>query len=323
MHRHGLALALLVAAAAAAAPAAQPHRIGYLAVHAPASPDAAPGLDALRRALAALGHVEGRTVVFDARHAEGREERVAELLADLLRHEPAVIVAEPATPALARVPRTVPIVTIGGDLLGTRLVSSLVRPGGNVTGVHFVDAELAPARLDFLKKLAPGVRRVAVVTDWDTAASALKPIGPSAGQLGVHVEAFMVRKPDDLAPTFDQIGKKHFDGLLVVDGPLLAALRPQVVALAAQHRLPAIGPTGFAEAGGTLAYGPAPAELHRPAAALLHRILEGARPRDLAAERPGRFDLVINAAAAQGLGLAVPPPLLRRASRVLHPPSGR
>lgn len=318
MHRHGLALALLVAAvAAAAAPAARPHRVGYLAVHAPASPGS-PGLDALRRALAALGHVEGRTVVFHVRHAEGREERVAELLGELLRDEPAVIVVEPATPALARVPRRVPIVTIGGDLLGTRLVSSLVRPGGNVTGVHFVDAELAAARLEFLQKLAPGIRRVAVVTDWDTSASDLGPIGPSAGQLGVHVEAFMVRKSDDLGPTFDQIGKKHFDGLLVVDGPLLAALRPQVVALAAQHRLPAIGPTGFAEAGGTLAYGPAPAELHRPAAALLHRILGGARPRDLAAERPSRFDLVINLAAARQLGVTVPSALIRRAASTIQ-----
>ncbi|MGH7268218.1 MAG: ABC transporter substrate-binding protein [Candidatus Rokuibacteriota bacterium] len=318
MHRYGLALVLLLAGAAAeAAPAGQPHRVGYLAVHGPAS-SGSPGLDALRRALAALGHVEGRTVVFEARHAEGREDRVPELLGDLLRHEPDAIVAEPATPALARVPRTVPIVTIGGDLLGTRLVASLVRPGGNVTGVQFVDAELAPARLDLLKKLAPDLRRVAVVTDWDTAASELKPMGPTANNLGVYAEAFMVRKPEDLAEVFDQIGKKHFNGLLVVGGPLLAALRPQLLALTLTQRLPAIGPTGFAEAGGTLAYGPPPAEIYRPAAALLHRILEGAKPRDLAAERPSRFELVINARAARDLGLTVPASLRRRSGRVIE-----
>jgi putative tryptophan/tyrosine transport system substrate-binding protein len=282
--------------------------------------------DAFRRGLRELGYVEGQSIVIEERWAEGRNERFPDFLAELLRLKVDVIVQASGVGAVAasRATATVPIVFVGvSDPVGIGLVTSLARPGGNLTGLSLAWAEgLVGKWPELLKEIAPSVSRAALLfnplglswTSW------LKEMRAAASMLGVRLQEFEVREAKDIDGAFTAMARQHLGALIVITDPLTLRHRTRVVQLAASNRLPAVYNFGeFARAGGLLAYGPSVAEMFHRAAAYVDRILKGAKPADLPVEQPTKFELVINAKTAKALGLKIPPSsLLLRADQVIE-----
>ena len=319
----GLAAAGMVAAprATRAQQTGKIHRIGFLSLSSGPGPPA----ETFRQQLHELGYVEGRNLVIEYRWAAGKLERLPELAAELVRLKVEVIVAS-ATPnaeAAKRATSTIPIVMAAvADPVGSGLVDSLARPGGNVTGLTNLATELAGKRLQLVRELFPKATRVAVLAYHRTSATKLfleEMRGP-AQQMGIQLVVHQdVNEAGDLPGAFTAMQLERAQALIVQLSPFSFENAKRIVELAAQHRLPAMYDVrGFVDTGGLVSYGPSFHEMFRRAAFYVDRILKGAKPADLPIEQPTKFELVMNMKAAKALGLTIPPPLLARADQVIE-----
>ena len=317
----GVAFGLLVVPLASVAQqVGRVYRVGMLETT-PMTMNAA-NLGAFREQLRELGYVEGRNLMIEYRSADGRSERFAGLAAELVNMKVDLIVTRGslATQAATNATRTIPVVMANvGDPL--QFVASLARPGGNVTGLSSVVAEVAMKRVGLLRELLPGAKRIAVLTNLDNpvAQTQWKEIETAAPSVGVELQLLDVRKPEGLEPALTAANQQHADGLFVGQDGLFQAYRKQIAELASKYRLPAIYLSKeFVEAGGLMAYGANYPELYRRAAIYVDKIFKGANPGDLPVEQPTKFELIINLKTAKALGIAIPPPLLLRADEVVQ-----
>src|SRR5712692_2138527 len=315
---------LFSSSAAGAQQAAKVARIGFLTLDLAPNPHLA---EAFRQGLRDLGYVEGRNVEIEYRDAGGRPERLPALAAELVALKVDVILAGSTPQALAakQATRTIPIVFTGAlDPVASGLVTSLARPGGNVTGLSSIAPELVGKRLELLKQAVPGVSRVAVL--WQPGGSGehtdkdmLKAAEVAARALGVRLQFVEARGPADFDRAFSDMTRAHASALTSLGGSMFFNERRRLVDLAAKNRLPAVYPQReFVDAGGLMAYGPNIADGWRRAATYVDKILKGAKPGDLPIEQPTKFELVINLKAAKALGLTIPPSLLARADHVVE-----
>jgi putative tryptophan/tyrosine transport system substrate-binding protein len=316
-------------AAALAASAQQPAKVARIGFLATTNLAANPHLqEAFLQGLRDLGYVEGRNVVIEYRDAEGTLERLPALAAELIALKVDVIVA-PGTPqalAAKQATRTLPIVfAVAGDPVGSGLVTSLARPGGNVTGLSSVTSDLVGKCLEQLTQAVPGVSRVAVL--WqpggfgERAEKDMQKAAEVAGRtLGLRLQFVEARRPADIGRAFSDMTRGRAGALTVLGGgTMLFAERRRLVDLAAKNRLPAVYPwRDFVDAGGLMSYGANFPDLYRRAATYVDKILKGAKPGDLPVEQPTKFELVINVKAATALGLTVPQSLLGRADEVIR-----
>jgi putative ABC transport system substrate-binding protein len=317
--------ALLLAAplAARAQPAATVPRIGYLS---PISPPAdSARIEAFRQGLRDLGYVEGQSIVIEYRYADGKFDRLPDLAAGLVRLKVDVIVAAstPGILAAKQATSAIPIVmTLSADPVPTGLVSSLARPGANITGLSLLSGELNGKRLELLKEIVPSLSRVAALWNPDNPASRfqLKETEAAAHVLGIQLQPLEVRGPDpDFERIFQATGRGRISALITPDDLLIFSHRARIVDLAARKRLPAMYAfREFVDAGGLMSYTANRPHLFRRAATYVDKILRGARPGDLPVEQPTKFELVINLKAARALGLAIPSRLLALADEVIQ-----
>jgi putative ABC transport system substrate-binding protein len=295
--------------------------VGYLGSNTPSA-------DALRLAaflqrVRDLGWVEGRTIAIDVRWAEGRNERFAEFAAEFARLKVDVIVTAgtAAIVAAKRATSTIPIVfAVAGDPVGTGLVASLARPGGNVTGLSIQATDLSGKRLELLREAVPSLRRLAILGNVGSPVAVLemRELPPIARTLGLEVITSEIRRAEDIAAAFEPF-KERVDGLYVCADPLVVTNRARISAFALAARLPTMyGQRENVEAGGLMSYGPNFVDLHRRAADYVDKVLRGTKPADLPVEQPTKFDLVINLTTAKAIGLTVPRMLLGRADEVIE-----
>jgi ABC-type uncharacterized transport system substrate-binding protein len=269
-----------------------------------------------------LGWIEGRTVAIEYRWAEGRPERYIEIAAEFVRLKVDVIVTVgSAVDAVKQATSVIPVVFAAAvDPLGTGLVASLARPGGNITGLSMQSADLAAKRLELLREVLPELRRLAVMGNGNYPAAVLE-IGEvqAAGRtLGVDVDKFEIRRDQDIAPAFEAF-KGGSQALYLCADALLNAYQNRINILALSARLPTIYPSrNFLQSGGLISYGVNNADLFRRAADYIDKILRGAKPSSLPVEQPTKFELVFNLTAAKALGLEIPPTLLARADEVIE-----
>src|SRR5262245_55964392 len=272
-----------------------------------------------------LGYVHGRTLAIDYLTADGSSERFPALAAECLRLKADIIAVTttPAAQAAKGATRTVPIVMLSvGDPVGTGLVESLARPGGNVTGVSTMTSGLAAKRLELLKEAVPQVSRVLVLSYPVDPVVPLqvKALQEAALSLGIRLLIHEIRTADDLPAAFAAGVKGRADGLITTSASIFRVQRARVTELAARHRLPAMYPLSAMadESGGLMAYIVVEPDLQRRAASYVDRILKGAKPADLAIQQPVLFKLVINLKTAKTLGLTIPPSFLARADQVIQ-----
>ena len=323
MKRRAFVTGVLAMVAAPLAAEAGPKRIGTL--HTSSAKDEADRVAALTRGLAELGYVVGRDVVFVNRNAGQHVSRLPELATELVRAGVDVIVASvnPATLAAKKATTTIPIVmTVGVEPIAAGLVTSLAKPGANVTGLTFdVDAtQLAAKRLEILRELMPSASRVAVLWNPDYRPGLLRFKGTEeAGRkLGITIVSVQFSQGSDAARAFAEIRRAQAEAVTVLSDPVVVARRAEIIELAARHRLPAIyALREFIEGGGLLSYATSLNDQWRRAARYVDRILKGAKPRELPIEQPTAFELWINARAARAMGLTIPPSLLLRADQVI------
>ena len=311
---------------AGAQPAPRVPRIGYLAFNLAA---ADPRLrDAFLQGLRDLGYVEGRNVQIEYRDAEGKTERFPALAAELVVLKVDVIVAAAGTLgtlAAKRATTTLPIVfPVVGDPVAERIVVSLARPGGNVTGLALLSPDLLVKSVELVKQAVPGARRVALLLKPDSGPEhalkeRVKATDDAARALGMQLKLVEARVPEDIDRAFADMAKARADAVIVAATPLFDVHRRRLVDLAVKNRLPTVFQfRSSVEAGGLMSYGPDNADLFRRAAGYVDKILKGARPADLPVEQPTKFEMVINLRTAKALGLTIPPSLLQRAEHVIQ-----
>ena len=322
----GTGAALLAAPLAAGAQqATKVARIGYVATNLEAN---LPGREAFRQGLRDLGYVEGRNVVIEYRSAAGKLERLPALAAEVVALKVDVIVAAVGSQvalAAQKATTTVPIVFIGvGEPVASGLVTSLGRPGGNVTGLSLLFPELVAKCLEHLKQAFPAVVRVAVL--WQPGASGeraekdmLKAADVAGRALGVRLQFVGARGPADIDRAFSDMTRARASALMVLSTPLFGSERRRLLDLATKNRLPTVVQfREYVDAGALMSYGPNLADLYRRAATYVDKILKGAKPADLPVEQPTKFELIINLKTAKALGLTIPPSLLGRADEIIQ-----
>jgi putative ABC transport system substrate-binding protein len=309
--------ALLVPLAAEPQPPAKVARLGVLLYSA-----TDPNLAAYRQGLSDLGYIEGHNLVVDYRAAEGNPGRLAELARELVRLRPDVVLAlgGDVAPFAKQATQSIPIVAVtSADPVRGGLVASLARPGGNVTGVTFLSADLAGKRLQFLKEAAPAITRVGVLFNPEHPDDELLETREAARRLGIQVQSLEVRGAADFEGVFQAAIKGRAEAVIVVSSRQTTLNRARILEFATSHKLILVGGWGpWARDGALLSYGPDLDTLVRRAATLVDRILKGAKPADLPVEQPTRFELVINARTAKTLGLTIPQSLRLRADRVIE-----
>jgi len=285
--------------------------------------DRARYLTAFRQGLRESGYVEGQNVATEYRWAQDQHDRLPDLAADLVRRQVTVIAADTPSSIVAKAATTtIPIVyTGGGDPVKLGLVASLNRPGGNVTGVTFVVAELGAKQLGLLHELQPGAVRVGVLVDPNYAPtqSFVSDVQASALSIGKQIEVLEAPTGRDIDTAFARLAQKPIDALLVGPGPLLNNRHVQLATLAARHTLPAIANTRvFPEAGLLMSYGTSITDAYRLAGVYTGRILKGEKPADLPVMQSTKFEFVINLNTAKAFGLSFPPGLLAIADEVIE-----
>jgi putative ABC transport system substrate-binding protein len=297
-----------------AQPAAKAYRVGILETNSPLTNAA--NFDALRKGMIELGYIEGQTLFFEYRSADGRNERFPELAADLVRLKVDLIVTRstPAVLAVKAATTTIPVVMAAtANPVGDRIVASLARPGGNITGLTSFHSELSTKRLQILREMIPRIALVATLSDPSN------PVTPgqeddvrkAAQSLGIATRFLGARNREELEPAFGAAAREKVEALIVRNSAPTQANLHLTIDLADKHRLPAIyASREFVDAGGLVTYGVSYPALYRRAAAYVDRILKGVKPADLPIEQPTKFELVLNLKTARALGLTVPNMLL-------------
>ena len=302
-----------------AASAQQAHvpKIGVLVA---GTPDPQPFWTTFREALRDLGYVEGQNIQFEYRSAEGDRNRLKELAAGLVRDNVDIIVTwqTPTVTAAKQVTQSIPIVMAdSGDPVGTGLIASLARPGGNVTGMAGVTAELAGKSVELIRQIIPSSTQVAALCNGPDPFSKpfLEHVQLGGKAAGVAIKPIILSSSDQLDAAYSGMSDEHIDAVVVQ--PSLPTRRTAELAL--QHHLPAVSvPRWFADDGGLLSYSPRQADIYRKAASYVDKILKGAKPADLPVEQPTKFELVLNRKTAKALGLTFPPQLLAVADEVIE-----
>jgi putative ABC transport system substrate-binding protein len=273
--------------------------------------------------LRALGWIEGRTVAIEQRWAEGRAERFAGIAAEFIRLNVSVIVTggTAAVEAMKQATSAIPIVfQSAGDPVGTGLVASLARPGGNVTGLSLQQTDTAAKRLEFLREMVPGLRRLAILANVDNAGAVLdmREAAATAATLGLESVSMQIRRAEDIGPVFEGL-KSRADALYIDDDALTISQQSRIHTLALSAHLPTSHQfREMVETGGLMSYGPNRPAMFRRAAELVDKILRGMKPADIPVEQPTKFELVVNLTTAKALGLTLPPTLLALADEVLE-----
>jgi putative ABC transport system substrate-binding protein len=292
------------------------HRLG---------PTESPSVPAFRERLAELGYIEGRNLILEYRWTHEGPERLPALAAELVQLKVDVIVAADPTTAVAakRATSDIPIVVavLALDPVAAGLVTSLARPGGNLTGLSLLAPEMTGKRLELFREAVPKLKRVAVL--WHPGAVAhtalLRETEEAARQLDIAIVRVAARDSDDIEAAFRTAGKARVSGVAVLQAAEFARIRTQIAALGLKYRLPTIsGEPGFVEAGGLMTYGPSVVDLWRQAAVYVDKILKGAKPGELPIEQPTKFVLAVNLKTAKALGLTIPQSVLGRADQVIE-----
>jgi putative ABC transport system substrate-binding protein len=316
-------LAFVLLVTPLAADAQPPRKVPRVGVLLSGSPERhALHIEAFQRGPHELGYVEGRNIALEYRFADGKFDRLSGLAAGLVGLPVDIIVAGgPALRAAKNATSAIPIIMVNvQNPVETGYVASLARPGGNITGLTQVTAELSGKRLELLKETVPGLSRVAVLWNAASAGMALS-FGETqiaARALGVHLHPLQVRRPDDFDHAFEAAIKEQADALITFGDPLTNTHRSRIIDFAAQRRLPALYTNReFVDAGGLISYGPNTLDIYRRAAIYMDKILRGANPKDLPVEQPMKFELVINLRAAKALGLTISSTLLFQADEVI------
>jgi len=300
-------------------------KIGWMSGGNPTVTD--PTMNAFRQGMRELGYVEGQTFVLDPRYAAGKTDLMPEQAAELERSGVDVIVAGPfaALQAAKKSTSRVPIImTPSADPTATGIVTSLIRPGGNITGITEMMPELTPQRLRLLKQIVPTMSRVAVLWQPGTLRDevfkqTLEETESAARSLGVKLQVVEAAKVDDLDAAFSTMAQQQAEGLIVLVNPMFVGQRQQIAERAAKQRLPAIYEwTFFVQSGGLISYGADVLDVYRRAAGLVDKILKGAKPGDLPVERATRVDMGVNLKAAKALGVAIPEFILKEAVLVIE-----
>ena len=306
-----------------AQPAGNVPRIAYL--NSSSAAGATGVVESFRLGLRELGYIEGQNILVEYRWADGRFERLSALAAELARSNVDVIVAQNTVAALAtkHATSTIPIIVVtAGDPVGSGLVASLARPGGNVTGLSlFPTLAISGKQLDLLKQAFPTLSHVGVLANPANPPTAdlLTETELAARSLGLKIRIVHVREPKQFDDAFATMKNERVSGLSVIADPLVNDSRGRIVAFAATNRLPAIYPyRTFVDAGGLMSYGPDTSDLSRRAATYVDRILKGAKPAELPIEQPTKFELVVNLKTAKALGLTIAPSVLLRANHVIQ-----
>ena len=318
-----IALCTMLFALCFPAQAQQPARIPRIGILIASSASAySARVEAFRQRLRELGYVEGKNITIEYRYAEGKLERLPDLAAELARLRVDVIVtAGPAILAAKKATATIPIVFGGApDPVGSGLVSSLARPGGNITGLSTMGSDLDGKRLELFKEAVPKVARVAFL--WEPGGTrgnrTLTDMEAPAKALGVKLLSLEVQSLDDFEGAFARAKKERAQALITTTGGLINTQQRQVLDFAAKNRLPAIYHySEFVEAGGLMSYAPDNTDLWRRAADFVDKILKGTKPADIPVEQPKKFEFLINLKTAKQIGLTIPPNVLARADRVI------
>ena len=327
MRLTGLAVILtlsltLAPVVAAAQPAGKAWRVGVLTTGNPHSAPPA-NWEGFLQGLRESGYVEGQNIAIEQRYAEGKPELFPDRAADLIRLKVDVIFARGpwAVSAAKAATRTIPIIGLDleSDPISDGFVTSLARPGGNITGMFLDLAELSGKQLQILKEIMPKLSRVAILGDPAVNASQLRELRVVARSLAVQTQALEMKSSKDLESAFEAANKGHATALIVLSNPLTLASRTQIGGMATKRRLPTMYLyRAHVDAGGLISYGPDLPDMFRRCGEYVGRILGGAKPAELPVERPVRFDLVVNLKTAKTLGLTIPPSVLARADQIIE-----
>jgi putative ABC transport system substrate-binding protein len=294
-------------------------RVGILS---PDLPSGSSFLDEVKHGLTDLGYVEGSRVTYETRFAEGHTDRLPTLAADLVQRKVDVIVTTtaPAVRAAMQATTAIAIVTAGvDDAVEQGFVLSLARPGGNVTGISWLNVELSEKRLDLLKQALPGLARVAVLREAVGAGTTAHAAMMAAQRLGLQIYVLEVRAPNELDDAFTEMTRIGVGALSVVESPMITAERTRIASLTLRHRIPAIFPDRrFLEAGALMSYGPRLPSTYREAATYVDLIIKGAKPADLPVQQPTLFTLLVSERSAKLLGLSLPEAILLRADEIIE-----
>jgi len=286
-----------------------------------AKPPGSPRMESFRQALRQLGYIDGQNVTIELRYAEKGPQQLPELAAELVRLNVNVITAfgDLAPKIAQQATGSIPIVAISDDIVGSGLIASLSRPGGNITGFTLLSPELTEKRLELLRELMPGVSRVAAFWDPSTGKSQITMSESAARSLNLRLQILEVRNRNDVADAFVTARDGQAAAVIVLASPILASLYREIIDLAAEHRLPVMYQwRENVEAGGLLSYGPVLASMWRQTGVIVAKVLKGAAPSDLPVEQPTKFELAVNAKTALSLGIPIPPNMLVRADEVIE-----
>jgi putative ABC transport system substrate-binding protein len=300
-------------------PATKTPRIGVLFIGGRNQPH----LAAFKQGLRERGYSEGKNIILEYRYAEGKEDRLPLLAAELvhLKVDVLVVTADVSAQAAQQATKTIPIVVTTGDPVAWGHADSLAKPGGNVTGLSVLLADLSGKRVEILKETFPKLTRLATL--WNPieriATPVFKETSVAAQALSLQLHSFEVHTPQDIEKAFLDMPKVRANALLVILGTFVTLHSKQIVEMALKQHLPGMYPTRqFAEEGGLMAYGPLIGDLYRRAATYVDKILKGAKPADLPVEQPTKFELIINLKTAKQMGLTIPPNVLARADKVIR-----
>jgi ABC-type uncharacterized transport system substrate-binding protein len=299
--------------------AESPSRIGLLWPG--DAPPASPRMESFRQGLRALGFIDGQNIAIELRYAQRGPQQLAELAAELISLKVDVILApgDLAPKVAQQATETIPIVAGGDDILGAGIVGSLSRPGGNTTGLTILSPELSAKRLEILRDIIPGLSRVTALSDPTTGASQVTITTSAALSLNLKLQVLEVRRREDVAGAVRAARNSQAEALNVFSSPILASLHREIIAFAAEYRLPAIYQwKEHVEAGGLVSYGPNLAAIWRQFGIIVAKLLKGVKPADLPVEQPTKFELVVNLRTAKSLDLTIPPSVLLRADEVIE-----
>jgi putative ABC transport system substrate-binding protein len=320
-----LAAALIVVITTTGGVTAQPAkvaRVGFLSSADEAG--AVSRVEAFRRGLRELGHVEGQNLRIEYRWANGRDDRLSALAADLVRSGVDVIVTQGTPPSLAaqRATTTIPIVfAVVGDPVGAGLVASVGRPGGNVTGLTSIAPDLAGKRLELLRQALPALARGVILLNPSNPVSVreVRETVAAGRALGLALQVREASAPEHFEPIFTALRGERATAVIVLSDVMFSGQHALISALALKHRLPVAAWTGeFVESGSLMSYGPSILHMHRQAAGIVDRILKGTRPAEIPVEQPSTYELALNLRTAGALGLTIPPGLVLQADRVIR-----